>query len=127
MNDADRIGSAVSISLVSLLERIDRLRSLSQSNILTDWRLNLGSGSVDADPRQWELVSLNPKGQIVWERGRQEIWLAQQLSIPAALHGYAVTSLSCRLALTWWAETAQVFVDGELVQEGDLFDHSPRV
>ncbi|WP_373545201.1 alpha-mannosidase [Chamaesiphon sp.] len=127
MNDADRIGSAVSISLVSLLERIDRLRSLSQSNILTDWRLYLGSGSIDADPRQWELVSLNPKGQIVWERGRKEIWLAQQLSIPSALHGYAVTSLSCRLALTWWAETAQVFVDGELVQEGDLFDHSPRV
>ena len=127
MNDADRIGSAVSISLVSLLKRIDRLRSLSQSNILTDWRLNLGSGSVDADPRQWELVSLNPKGQIVWERGRKEIWLAQQLLIPATLHGYAVTSLSCRLALTWWAETAQVFVDGELVQEGDLFDCSPRV
>jgi alpha-mannosidase len=47
--------------------------------------------------------------------------------MPIDLHGYPVTSLSCRLAFTWWAEIAQVFVDGQLVQEGDLFDHSPRV
>uniref|UniRef100_UPI0025F4F291 alpha-mannosidase n=1 Tax=Chamaesiphon sp. GL140_3_metabinner_50 TaxID=2970812 RepID=UPI0025F4F291 len=83
--------------------------------------------TVDADPRQWELGKLNEKGQIAWERGRQEIWLAQQLVFPADVGGYPVNSLSCRLALTWWAELAQVFVNGELVQEGDLFDHSPRI
>jgi alpha-mannosidase len=32
-----------------------------------------------------------------------------------------------RLALTWWADSAQVYVNGELVVEGDLFDCSPRV
>jgi alpha-mannosidase len=82
---------------------------------------------MDADTSQWSRVSLNEKGQIVWERGRQEIWLAQELVIPTHLQGYPVTSLVCRLAFTWWAELAQVFVDGVLVQEGDLFDHSPRV
>jgi alpha-mannosidase len=121
MNDSEQ-------SLVSsLLTKIDRLRSLSQIDILTDWRMHLGNKSVNADPCQWDLVSLNQKGQIAWERGRTEIWLAQVVVMPINLHGYPLTSLSCRLALTWWAEVAQVFVNEELVQEGDLFDHSPRV
>ncbi|MCY7368287.1 MAG: alpha-mannosidase [Chamaesiphon sp.] len=121
MNDSDQ--SFVS----SLLAKIERLRGLSQIDILTDWRMDLGHGSVDADSSQWNRVSLNEKGQIAWERGRKEIWLAQTLVIPPQLQGYPVSNLVCRLAFTWWAELAQVFVDGVLVQEGDLFDHSPRV
>jgi alpha-mannosidase len=121
MNDSEQ--SFVS----SMLTALERLRGLSQIDILTDWRMYLGSRSVDADTSQWELARLNEKGQIAWERGRQEIWLAQQLVIPVDLQGYPITSLSCRLAFTWWAELAQVFVDGKLVQEGDLFDHSPRI
>jgi alpha-mannosidase len=31
------------------------------------------------------------------------------------------------LALLWWAEDAQVFVNGELVQSGDLFDCNVRI
>jgi alpha-mannosidase len=111
----------------SLLTAIERLRSLSQIDILTDWRMSLGNESIDADSSQWERVSLNQKGQIAWERGRQEIWLAQTLIIPSHLQNYPISNLVCRLAFTWWAELAQVFVDGVLVQEGDLFDHSPRV
>jgi alpha-mannosidase len=121
MNDSEQ--SFVS----SLLAKIERLRGLSQIDILTDWRMSLGCGSLDRDPSQWDRVSLNEKGQIAWERGRQEIWLAQTLVIPAQVQGYSVSSLVCRVAFTWWAELAQVFVDGVLVQEGDLFDHSPRV
>jgi alpha-mannosidase len=121
MNDSEQ--SFVS----SLLTAIERLRSLSQIDILTDWRMSLGCGSLATDPSQWDRVSLNQKGQIAWERGRQEIWLAQTLVIPTQIHGYPVSGLVCRLAFTWWAELAQVFVDGVLVQEGDLFDHSPRV
>ena len=121
MNDSSQ-------NFVSSIEiALKRLRSLSQADILTDWRMYLGDGSLVADTSHWDLISLNQKGQIAWERGQQEIWLAQQLVIPTHLHGYPVTNLSCRLAFTWWAELAQVFVDGELVQEGDLFDHSPRV
>ena len=136
MNDSEQ--SFVSSVLMSLDARAvreasacaellcQRLRNLSQTDILTDWRICL-AGNVTTDPHQWALASLNHKGQIAWERGRQEIWFAQQLTMPAAIGGYPVTSRSCRLAFTWWAEVAQVFVDGELVQEGDLFDHSPRV
>jgi alpha-mannosidase len=121
MNDSEQ--SFVS----SLLTAIERLRSLSQVDVLTDWRMDLGNGSIDADSSQWERVSLNKKGQIAWEHGRQEIWFAQTLIIPTHLQDYPISNLACRLAFTWWAELAQVFVDGVLVQEGDLFDHSPRV
>lgn len=104
-----------------------RLRDLSQLVILPDWRLCRDGGSVAADLSQWEVVSLNEKGQIAWERGRTEIWLGMRLEIPTQLQGYPLVGMSCRLALTWWAEVAQVFVDRVLVQEGDLFDHSPRI
>ncbi len=121
MNDSEQ-------SFVSSIEiALQRLRRLSQHDILADWRMCLGASSVDTDTSAWERASLNEKGQIAWVRGRQEIWLAQTVVMPIDLHGYPVTSLSCRLAFTWWAEIAQVFVDGQLVQEGDLFDHSPRV
>jgi alpha-mannosidase len=111
----------------SLLKAIDRLRNLSQIDILTDWRIYIGSAPIDADLSQWELVNLTEKHTVAWARGRQEVWFGQRLVIPAQLQGYPVIGLSCRLALTWWAEVAQVFVDGVLVQEGDLFEHSPRI
>ncbi len=72
-------------------------------------------------------ASLNEKGFVAWEGGRTEIWLGQQIVMPSQLQGYPVAGLACRLALTWWAEVAQVYVNGELVQEGDLFDHSTRI
>jgi alpha-mannosidase len=121
MNDSEQ-------SFVSSIEiSLERLRRLSQQDLLTDWRIWRGANAVDLEPSTGEQASLNEKGQIAWERGRQEIWLAQQVIVPIDLDGFPVTSLSCRLAFTWWAEIAQVFVNGVLVQEGDLFDHSPRV
>jgi alpha-mannosidase len=69
---------------------------------------------------------LNAKGHIAWERGTL-LWLVQKLVIPQELEGYPLSGLCLRLALTWWAEAAQIYVNGQLVQEGDLFDCSTRV
>lgn len=93
MNDSEQ--SFVS----SLLGKLDRLRSLSQVDILADWRIDPSGVDLAADPSQWDLASLNEKGQIAWERGRQEIWLAQKLVMPTDIGGYPVISLTCRLAL----------------------------
>jgi len=57
---------------------------------------------------------------------RAALWLAQRLIIPHDLQGYPLQVI-LRLALTWWAEAAQIFVNGVAVQEGDLFDCSTRV
>lgn len=35
--------------------------------------------------------------------------------------------MDLRLFLTWWAESAQIFVNGQLKVEGDLFDSSCRL
>jgi len=53
------------------------------------------------------------------------LWLAQRLIIPHDLQGYPLQVIPA-LALTWWAEAAQIFVNGVAVQEGDLFDCSTR-
>jgi len=54
------------------------------------------------------------------------LWLAQKVVIPKIYRGF-LEGLCLRLALTWWAEAAQIYVDGCLIQEGDLFDCSTRV
>jgi alpha-mannosidase len=121
MDSVDRVSES------SLLISIDRLRGLSQIDILTDWGIYRGDISTDVDLGEWDGVCLNEKGNISWERGSQVVWLGQRLVIPSHVEGYPVSGLLCRLALTWWADVAQVYVDGKLVQEGDLFDHSARV
>ncbi len=55
------------------------------------------------------------------------MWLGQHFVVPQDLQDYSLTGLALRLVLTWWAEDAQVFVNGQLVQQGDLFDSSARV
>ena len=65
--------------------------------------------------------------KITWAKGSQVLWLRQKLLIPTALQTYPLADLSLRLALTWWAASAQIFVDGVLVQQGDLFDAQARI
>ena len=54
-------------------------------------------------------------------------WLAQKWVIEHDLNGYPLAGLALRLALTWWAEDAKIFVNGQLIQAGDLFDSSARI
>ena len=73
------------------------------------------------------IAELNGKGHIAWPPRKQVVYLGQQFVIPHNLHGYPVVGLRLLLGLTWWAEDAQIFVNGELVGQGDLFDCSDRV
>ncbi|HEY9740345.1 MAG TPA: alpha-mannosidase, partial [Coleofasciculaceae cyanobacterium] len=116
---------------VSLSESIDKLRTYTQINIQASWFSCAENIPIEVattcDPFNWSSVELNAKGYITWQAGRQVMWLGQRLVIPQDLQGYPLAGLALRLALTWWAESAQVFVNGQLVQEGDLFDSSARV
>ena len=114
-----------------ILETIERLRSCSQLNIQAGWRYWDAELSCDVDTQfDWlacPVIQLNERGHIAWAAGQRVMWLVQKLVVPQNLQGYPLSGLSLRLALTWWAESAEVFVNGELVQVGDLFDHSTRV
>jgi len=118
-------------SLPFLSDSIAKLRALTQVNVQTNWKL--WSEDLPLEEISNHIFAngssckLNDKDYIIWSAGRQVMWFGQQFIIPQDLQGYPLAGLTLRLALTWWAEDAKIFVNGELVQEGDLFDSSARI
>ncbi len=112
-------------------EAIEQLRSYCQVNLQSTWLYQESDWNIAdvaaSDLSQWTPAQLNEKGNIAWTAGKKVLWLVQKLVVPQDLQGYPLAGLSLRLALVWWADAAEIYVNGELVQEGDLFDSSPRV
>ncbi|HYX17413.1 MAG TPA: alpha-mannosidase [Nostoc sp.] len=112
-------------------QAIEQLRSFCQVNLQSTWLYQesdlIITDVVAADLSHWQPVQLNAKEHIAWTGGKKVLWLVQRLVVPQDLHGYPLAGLSLRLALVWWADAAEIYVNGELVLEGDLFDCSPRV
>ena len=114
-----------------ILQAIEQLRSFCQVNLQSTWLHQesdlIITDVVAADLSRWQPVQLDAKEYIAWTGGEKVLWLVQKLVVPQDLHGYPLAGLSLRLALVWWANSAEIYVNGELVVEGDLFDCSPRV
>ncbi len=111
-----------------MLELIQKLRYLTQRDIQAQWyRTNESVLTASFQADQFEIAPLNENQYVVWAKGRQVQWLTQKLIIPHDLASYPLAGLSLRLALTWWAEDAKIYVNGQLVQEGDLFDSTARI
>ncbi|MEH2161657.1 MAG: alpha-mannosidase [Nostoc sp.] len=112
-------------------QAIEQLRSFCQVNVQSSWlyqESDLIITDVVADNlSHWQPVQLNAKEHIAWTGGKKVLWLVQKLVVPQDLQGYPLAGLSLRLSLLWWADSAEIYVNGELVLEGDLFDCSPRV
>lgn len=123
----------------SLEIQLKRLRSLSLVSVQSSWQLLPASdigGAVaalaaaqapDQRPAQGSSALLDHRGYVVWPQGKQCLWLGQWLQWPKAVNGFSVEGYQARLALRWWAELAEIYVDGELIQSGDLFDCFTRV
>lgn len=123
---------ATSALMDQVSQSIERLRQLSQLTVQSSWRYYDGDLPIAQIPQpeewnRWAIADLNERGHVVWSAGRQVLWLCQKLVIPQDLQGYALQGLTWRLGLTWWADAAQIFVNSQLVQEGDLFDCSARI
>ncbi|MBD2567289.1 alpha-mannosidase [Anabaena lutea FACHB-196] len=112
-------------------DAIENLRACCQVNIQSSWlyqQVDWGITEViNSDLSLWEPVNLNDKLHIPWKAGKQVLWLVQKLVVPQDLQGYDLTGLCLRLALVWWADAAEIYINGKLVLVGDLFDCSPRV
>lgn len=111
---------------------IARLRSQTQQDLQGQWRWHRGEWAIAeaTNARTWERwtpAPLNDRQHIAWDRGQQVLWLGQRVVVPATLAGYPLAGLTLRVALTWWAKLAEVFVNGQRVQVGDLFDCSARI
>ncbi|MEA5450574.1 alpha-mannosidase [Leptolyngbya sp. CCNP1308] len=115
-----------------ILAPLDRLRHLSQLDVLGTWHRCPEAGESLDVPfgsawKTWPLATLNDRHHIAWPQDKVPLWLHQRFTWPADLNGYPLKGLTARLALRWWADQADIFVNGELVQTGDIFDCWTRI
>jgi alpha-mannosidase len=112
---------------------LDRLRQLSQVPLQARWQVippTVGSKAAEWAEADWQVLpvaELNRRHHVAWAGGRQTYWLGQRLVIPADCQGYPIVGLGITLGLRWWADEAEIFVNGESVQTGDLFDCFGRI
>ncbi|MEC4986579.1 MAG: alpha-mannosidase, partial [Oscillatoria sp. PMC 1076.18] len=107
-----------------------KLRALTEIDVQANWlysELEISENLWEINLADWQLAEQNEKGYLTWDAGQKVRWFGQKFVIPEHLQNYPLTGLSLRLVLTWWAEYVQVFVDGKLVQEGDLWESSVRI
>ncbi len=109
----------------ALDQTLNRLRHLSQQSVQTTWHQapnGTTSPPIDTTWQGWPLARLNDRNHIAWPLGQVTLWLHQRFIWPTDLHGYPLQGLSARLALRWWADQAEVYVNGDRVHTGDIFD-----
>jgi alpha-mannosidase len=119
--------SAVNSLDSSLQVLADRLRQLSHQPI-SNWR-TITTDSATAlteNFEPWVSAELDSKQYISWPAGEVR-WLATNIVVPHDLQGYPLLGQSLRLSLVWWSIDTQIYVNGQLVQAGDLFDARARV
>ncbi len=126
------VSNPVSTPVDTLSEAIARLRSLTQCSLQAGWRywdedLPIAQATQPDTWHDWAIAPLNEKDHIAWTKGKYVRWLGQVITVPHDLAGYPLEGLTLRFAVTWWANKAELFVNGELVQEGDIFDCVTRV
>lgn len=115
--------SSTSPAGAQILTIVNQLRTLTQIDIQSSWQVYPQA----INPGQGLTIPLNDRGHLAWPGGCQVLWLRQSLTTPEYLAGYALTGMTWRLVLTWWAELAEIFVNDQLVQTGDLFDCRTRI
>ncbi len=113
-------------------DTLKKLRQLVQIEAIENWRGHFGDLPIAAATESglwhtWQALGLNEKRHISWSKGCRVLWLGQTFEIPDSVSGYSWSGLTVRLALHWWAEDAQLFVNGTFVQSGDLFDCLTRI
>ncbi|MEG4911783.1 alpha-mannosidase, partial [Microcoleus sp. B7-D4] len=122
------MSASVSPASNNISATVEKLRRLSQVEVQSGWRYCDSDSAVSSvNICNSPVAELNGKGHIAWPSGKQVLYLGQQFVIPDNLQGYPVVGLRLLLGLTWWAEDAQIFVNGELAGQGDLFDFADRV
>lgn len=115
----------------SIVDAINTLCGYVQVDLQSGWRLtreDIPITEIIPDVvSTWPKGETNDKGHLAWGSGREVRIFAQVIKIPTDLQGYQLRGLIARVGLVWWADSAQVYVNGKLAAEGDLFDFAPRI
>jgi len=135
------VSSAPASSISATLQKtLNRLRQLNTQDIQNSWQISTqdsaptdifdnsaATSKSTLGPQFWTKATQNDRQHIAWGKGLQVQWFYQEIAVPTDFDGYPLAGLCLRLALTWWAEDAQIYVDGHLVQSGDLFECFTRI
>ncbi|MEZ2238674.1 MAG: hypothetical protein ACBR20_14610, partial [Microcoleus sp.] len=123
------MSASVSSASNNISEVVERLRRLTRWDAQSGWRYYDSDLAVvhGVNICNWPVAELNHKGHLAWPAGKQVFYLGQKFVVPANLSAYPVTGWRLLLSLTWWADNVQIFVNGELVGVGDLFDCTVRL
>ncbi|MFZ9826104.1 MAG: alpha-mannosidase [Vulcanococcus sp.] len=109
---------------------IETFRAQTRWDLLRLWRTqSSGAESVLAVEDPWgerHRPDWHQRGLLSWPRGGRWLHLTLQLSCPERWRQQQAGDRAARLALRWWADAAELWVDGELVHQGDLFDSGCR-
>jgi alpha-mannosidase len=66
------------------------------------------------------------RGLLIWPRGGRWRVLRLELPFPPDWSHLQGAQARARLVLRWWADAAELYVDGQVVHRGDLFDTACR-
>ena len=100
---------------------IETFAPLRELDLLPLWRRADGSQALNHPWGQRHRPDWAARGLVIWPRGGQTLRLSHRLGCPPHWRGGRA-----RLALRWWAEAAELWVDGQRVHQGDLFDAACR-
>ena len=120
MGDIDRMIDLVT----SLTTVIEQLKSRSRLSILDNWQRENEQGSWETLPT---VNSKQNKPMIAFLQCEQNIHLRQAWQVPDSYAGLSIIGSTIRLNLIWWVDICEVWINGNKVQEGDLFDQKCRI
>jgi alpha-mannosidase len=113
---------------------IETFQTQTRLDLRPQWRLDGPGGSADQacgfaldDP--WGARARpdwHRRGLVIWPRGGRWLNLRLQLECPSAWVAQQRGDRRARLVLRWWADAVELWVDGALVHQGDLFDTACR-
>jgi alpha-mannosidase len=108
----------------SLTEVIDQLKMRSRLSILDNWQRENEQGSWETLPT---VNSKQNKPMVAFLQCEQNIHLRQVWQVPESYAGLSIIGSTIRLNLIWWVDICEVWINGNKVQEGDLFDQKCRI
>lgn len=103
---------------------IAQLRSRSRLSILSNWQRQDEHGEWKTLPT---VNSKQNKPMLSFLSREENIRIKQIWQVPESYAGLTTLGATIRLNLIWWADICEVWVNGEKVQEGDLFDQKCRL
>ncbi len=110
--------------VTSLTKVIEQLKSRSRLSILSNWQREHEQGTWETLPT---VSSKQNKPMVAFLQCEENIHLKQVWQVPESYAGLSIIGSTIRLNLIWWVDICEVWINGNKVQEGDLFDQKCRI